>query len=172
MALLATQPAENRAHQQFRVDPIALGTPVLAGHSDACGMDDIGLDCLCLQPARQPESVPPGLIGADDPPDRLPGLACFIAPALQQLQQSARVRIKLLQWTPLDSRKHRRNEPLRLAHLDYRDQCAILLEGGEGPAGVKRLRHGDLPGVITAPEDVHTLAAASPHSIWIDESIR
>jgi hypothetical protein len=35
MAFLAAQPAEKRAHQQFRVDPIAFGTPMLAGHRDA-----------------------------------------------------------------------------------------------------------------------------------------
>src|SRR5215218_7234814 len=125
-------------------------------------MDDVGLDGVGLQPARQPESVPPGLLSADDTFDFMPGLARFLAPALQQLQQSARVCIKLLQRLALDSRDHRCNEPLRLAHLDYRDQCAILLEGGEGPAGVKRLRHGVLHCVSTAPKDVHTLAAASP----------
>ena len=129
-------------------------------------MDDVGLDGARLQPARQPEAVPPGLIGADDPPDRPSGLARFIPPALQQLQQSARVCIKLLQRLTHDSRDHSCNEPLRLAHLDHDDQCAILFEGGEGPAGVKRLRHGVLPCVITAPEDLHTLAAA-PLPQWV-----
>jgi hypothetical protein len=37
-----------------------------------------------------------------------------------------------------------RNEPFRLAHLNHGDDCAILLEGGEGPARVKSLRHGAL----------------------------
>src|SRR2546430_428486 len=48
MALLATQPAEKRAHQQFRVDPVGLGPPVLAGHRDARRMDDVGLDGASL----------------------------------------------------------------------------------------------------------------------------
>jgi hypothetical protein len=162
LQLLATQPAEKRSHQQFRVDPIGLGAPVLAGHRNTRSMDDVGLDGARLQPARQPESVPSGLIGADDPPDRPPGLACFIAPALQLLQQSARIGIKLLQRLARDSRDHSRNEPLRLAHLDRCDQCAILFEGSEGPAGVKRLRHGVLHCVITALEGIHTLPAAPP----------
>src|ERR1700737_1510956 len=40
-------------------------------------MDDVGLDGMRLQPARQPEPVPPGLIGADNPSDHTPGLASF-----------------------------------------------------------------------------------------------
>ena len=83
VSLLATQPAEKRAHQQFRVDPISLGPPMFAGHRDARSMDDVGLDAARLQPARQPEAVAPGLIGANDPPDRPSGLVRFISPAQQ-----------------------------------------------------------------------------------------
>ena len=43
-----------------------------------------------------------------------------------------------------DARNNPRNKPLRLAHLNHGDDCAILLEGGEGPARVKSLRHGAL----------------------------
>src|SRR6266436_6765373 len=72
----------------------------------------------------------------------IPGVA---RQPLKQLDADAGALLKLLQRLARDSRDHSRNEPLRLAHLDYRDQCAILLEGGEGPAGVKRLRHGGPP---------------------------
>jgi hypothetical protein len=43
-----------------------------------------------------------------------------------------------------DAGNQRRNQPLRLAHLDHGDDCAILLESGEGSARVKTkmLRHG------------------------------
>src|SRR6266700_451661 len=43
----------------------------------------------------------------------------------------------------------------RLAHLDDGDECAILIKSGEGPARVKRLRHGTPPsdGGLTAPKD-------------------
>ena len=50
----------------------------------------------------------------------------------------------LLERLALDARNNPRNEPLRLAHLNHGDDCAILLEGGEGPARVKSLRHGAL----------------------------
>jgi len=51
------------------------------------------LACACGRRA----SLLSGLIGADDPLDRSPRLVRFIAPALQQLQQSLRGRIDVLQ---------------------------------------------------------------------------
>ncbi len=47
------------------------------------------------------------------------------------------------------SENERRNQPIRLAHLDHADDCAILLESGKAPARVKTrmLRHrGDCAG--------------------------
>src|SRR5215813_581762 len=54
--------------------------------------------------------------------------------------------IELLKGLAFDAGNERRNQPLRLAHLDDSDDCAILLESGEGPARVKMtmLRHGEL----------------------------
>ena len=49
----------------------------------------------------------------------------------------------------MDAGNERCNQPLRLAHLDHGDDCAILLESGEGPARIKMtmLRHGGAPSV-------------------------
>jgi hypothetical protein len=63
---------------------------------------------------------------------------------MQELQQRRIVGIELLQRLAFDAGNNRRNEPLRLAHLDHGGDRAILLEGGEGPACVKRLQHGAL----------------------------
>ncbi|MER9939237.1 hypothetical protein [Mesorhizobium sp. M0088] len=50
-------------------------------------MNGIGLDVARPPPARQPKAVAGRLIGDGDPLDRMPGLAGFVALALQQLQQ-------------------------------------------------------------------------------------
>src|SRR5260370_20329011 len=55
--------------------------------------------------------------------------------------------------------KTRRDEPLRLAYLDHGDHCVILLEGGEGLARIKRLRHGVLRRFVEQRRRCHTLAA-------------
>ena len=44
MALLTAQPAEEDAHQKFRIETIGLRTPVFARHRDAGRMDDVNLD--------------------------------------------------------------------------------------------------------------------------------
>jgi hypothetical protein len=41
MAHPAAQPAENGAHQEFRIEAIGLRASVFARHRDAGGMDDI-----------------------------------------------------------------------------------------------------------------------------------
>ena len=159
MALLAAQPAEKGAHQQFRVEAISLRAPVLARHRDACRMDNVSLDVARPQPARQPEAVASGLISDDDALDLAPGLARFVAPTMQDLQQRLLVGIELLERLAFNARNNRRDEPPRLAHLDHGDECAILLEGGEGPARIKRLRHGALRRLVKQRRRCHTLAA-------------
>src|ERR1700756_1446005 len=118
--------------------------PVFARPRHARRMDNVGLDLLPPQPARQPEAVASGFVSDDDALDRVPGSAGFVAPAMQDLEQHVLVDIELLKGLAFDARNKRRNEPARLAHLDYGDNCAILVEGGEGPVRVKRLRHGGL----------------------------
>jgi hypothetical protein len=65
---------------------------------------------------------------------------------MQELQQRFLMGIELLKRLAFDAGNERRNQPLRLAHLDHGDDCAMLLESGEGPACVKTkmLRHGEL----------------------------
>src|SRR5579864_2000677 len=84
MALLAPQPAEKGAHQEFRIEAIGLRAPVFARHRDARGVDDINFDIAFPKPAREPEAVATGLIGNHDALDLTPSLAGFIAPTMQK----------------------------------------------------------------------------------------
>src|SRR6516165_10358924 len=162
MALLAAQPAEKDAHQKFRIETIRLRAPVFARHRDTGRMDDVGLNITRPQPAREPEAVAAGLIGDDDTLDVAPSLAGFAAPAMQELQQHFLVGIELLEWLAFEAGNERCNQPLRLAHVDHGDDCAILLESGEGPARVKTrmLRHRGAPLVAVEQRPwCHVLAA-------------
>src|ERR1700716_4654709 len=107
-------------------------------------MEAVGLNTAPPQPAGEPEPVAASLKGNDDTLDVAPNLAGFAAPTMQKLQQHFLLSIKLLKRLAFDAGNERRNQPLRLAHLDHGDDCAILLESGEGSARVKKkmLRHG------------------------------
>src|SRR5437667_12052739 len=81
---------------------------------------------------------------------------------MQELQQHFLLGIELLKRLTFDAGNQRRNQPLRLAHLDHGDDCAILLESGEGSARVKTkmLRHGSAPSVAVEQRPwCHVLAA-------------
>src|SRR5215510_3299695 len=81
---------------------------------------------------------------------------------MQELQQHFLVGIELLKRLALDAGNERCNQPLRLARLDHGDDCAILLESGEGPARVKTkmLRHRGAPLVAVEQRPwCHALAA-------------
>jgi hypothetical protein len=138
------EPAEKGAHQQFGVEAIGLRASVFARHSDARGMYNVSLNTAHLLPARQPEAIACGLISDNDALDLAPGLAGFVPPTMQELQQRRLIGSEPFERLALDAWNSPRNEPLRLAHLNHGDDCAILLEGGEGPARVKSLRHGAL----------------------------
>src|SRR5580704_2341602 len=122
-------------------------------------MDNVGLNTARPQPARQPEPVASGLVGDDNALDLATRLARFGAPTIQKLQQCFLVCLELLERLAFDPRNNRRDEPLRLAHLDHGDDCVILLEGGEGLARIKRLRHGVLRRFVEQRRRCHTLAA-------------
>ncbi|MER8639737.1 hypothetical protein [Mesorhizobium sp. M1365] len=80
------------------------------------------------QPTCQPKAVAGRLICDGDPLDRImPGLAGFVAPALQQLQQWC-VGIDLLEGLTLEARYKRGNQPFRL--LIYGDDRVILFKSG------------------------------------------
>ncbi len=81
---LAAQPAEKGAFELLGVEPVGLGTPVLARHRDTRGMNDVGLDTACPQPARQPEAVPAGLEGDGNAGDLVTCLLRFHSPPLDK----------------------------------------------------------------------------------------
>ena len=61
---------------------------------------------------------------------------------------SPSITVELLQRLAIDAGHDPGNQPTRLAHLDHRDQRAILIESGEASAQVIRLWHGALPSVV------------------------
>src|SRR5881392_3246585 len=110
-------------------------------YRDARGMDHMRLHLARLKPARQPEAVPTGFEGQCNPRDLAAGLDRLVAPAMQQAKQPFWTRLQLLARLALNAGKHTGNQPTRLAHLDDRNDCAILVQGDEGPAQVVRLGH-------------------------------
>jgi hypothetical protein len=83
MVALTAQPAEKSPLELLGIEPVGLGTPVLARHRHACRMNDIGLDAARSQPAGQPEAVPTGLEGDGNAFDLVPRLLRFCSPALE-----------------------------------------------------------------------------------------
>jgi hypothetical protein len=110
-------------------------------------MDDVNLDIARPQPAREPEPVAASLKG-----EMIRLMLRPVGPA--SWRQRCKSFSSVSSWasnflrgwrsTPCNQR---RNQPLRLAHRDHSDDCAILLESGEGPARIKTkmLRHGGAP---------------------------
>src|SRR6516225_8445395 len=82
MALLAAQPTEKGAHQEFGIEAIGLRTPMFARHRDARRMNDISFDIARPQPARQPEAVSASLISDNNALDLAPSLAGGRAPSV------------------------------------------------------------------------------------------
>jgi hypothetical protein len=66
---LAPQPAKKSTLQQLGIQPVRLRPTMLARHGNTCRVDDMSFDPLALQPSRQPETVPTGLVGHGDPID-------------------------------------------------------------------------------------------------------
>jgi len=128
---LAPQPAEKAAFEQFGVETIGLGAPVLARYRYARCVNDMRLDVARPEPAGQPETVTAGLESDRDAFDSLSCLVRLFSPAIEQLQQGVLVDLKLLRRLALDTRHNPRNEPARRAHLDHSDQRAIRFEGRE-----------------------------------------
>src|SRR6516164_3173134 len=171
-----TQPAEKRPLEQLGIEPVCLRPPMFARDSNARRMNDMGFDATRPQPTSQPEAVTPSFEGDHGPGDHMARLRCLVRPASEQLEQRHFVRLKLLRWMALDTRKDTSDEPARKAHLDDHDQRAILLQGGEGPAQVVRLRHGTLHRLF--PATMVPCPRRSPHSIfglllrWLAELLR
>jgi hypothetical protein len=54
-----------------------------------CSRDNVSPNTAHPQPTRQPEALASGLISDNDALDLAPGLAGFVPPTMQQLQQAA-----------------------------------------------------------------------------------
>ena len=165
VAAFTPQPAQKGAFQQIDIQPVCLCPPVLARHRHARCMNDISLDAVRSQPAREPEAVPPGFVGDRDTRNRPTRLGCFVPPALQQAQQHLGIRHEFLQRVTLDSRHDPTDQPAPLAHLDHGDQRAILVQSGERSAQVIRLWHGAPRRFVAAT--IVPSARRSPHTILI-----
>ena len=129
MIRLAAKPADEDALEQLSVEPIRLRPPMLARHSYARRMDDVGFDAAHPQPPSQPEAVTAGLEREGDPCDRPACLYRLVPPPLDQLQQGLLVRIELLQRVAFDSRNNPSNEPARLAHINNHNKRVSWQKG-------------------------------------------
>ena len=140
---LTAQPAEEGTLEQLGIEAIRLGPPMLTRDRDARWVDHVGFDLMCAQPARQPEAIATGLIGDGDPLDRAPSLGCFLAPAMQKLQQSVLVGRELLQRLAFEfPARYRRpasspgpsRSPRSVLHLvrERRGICSSRLSCGMG----------------------------------------
>ena len=155
MAALAAQPAQEHAQQHRRVEAVGLGALPLARHRNGRRMDHVGLDAALLEPARQPEAVPPRLVGHHHPLDRAASALRLAAPALDERQQGRGIRVELLQWLALHARNGGGDQPALGAQLDNGNERCILIEGGERTAEIVYLGHG-------APSSVYTHTTKMP----------
>src|SRR6266481_6408414 len=116
-------------------------------YCDTRGMDHVRFDPARIQPTRQPEAIAAGFEGQCNPRDLFTGPDRFIAPAMQQAKKPFGTRFQLLLRLTLNAGKHTANQPARLAQLDDGNDCAILVQGDEGPAQVVQLGHRGTPSV-------------------------
>src|SRR3982751_4209603 len=128
------QPADEDTFEQSRVEAICLGPAMLARDSHAGRVDDVGFDAAGPEPARQLEAVAARLERDHDARNRATLLGCLGTPAHQQPEQVPLAWFELLQRMALDPWNDAGNEPARLAHLNHRNDRAVLLQGREGPA--------------------------------------
>src|SRR6202048_4479508 len=133
MAPFPPQPPQDPALQHLGVEPVGLGPAMLPRYGDTRGMDHVRFDPASLEPARQPEAIAAGFEGQCNPRDLFTGPDRFIAPAMQQAKQPFRTRFQLLLRLTLNAGKHAANQPARLAPFADGNDCAILIQGDEGP---------------------------------------
>jgi hypothetical protein len=82
---LTAQPAKKRSFELLGIEAVGLGTPVLTRHCHARSMNDVGLDTVHSQPARQPKAIPAGLEGNSNTADLVACLLRFCLPSPQKL---------------------------------------------------------------------------------------
>src|SRR3954449_3979753 len=149
----AAQPADEDPFEQSRVEAICFGPAMLARDCHAGRVDDVGFDIAGPEPARQPEPVAARLERDHDARNRATLLGCLGTPAHQQPEQVPLAWFELLQRMALDPWNNASDEPARLAHLNHRNDRAVLLQGSEGPAQVVELLcHGTLHRVASSDD--------------------
>src|SRR5215471_7956080 len=85
VTLLAAQPAEQDAQQQFRIQAICFCASMFSRHRNARGMNDVSLNIVRPEPAGEPKAIASGFIGDNDALDRMSGLLGLVAPTMQEL---------------------------------------------------------------------------------------
>src|SRR5207249_2202932 len=106
-----------------------------------------------------------GFEGQCNPRDLFTGPDRFIAPAMQQAKKPLRARFQLLLRLALNAGEHTGDQPARLAQLDDGNDCAILVQGDEGPAQVVQLGHKGTPSVSYLQRRWCHLLRRLPHTI-------
>ena len=132
---------------------------MLAGDRDACRVNDMRLDAVSSEPARQPEAIAAGFEGDGNARDRAAGLAGLLTPAVEELEEGVLVRSKLFERMTRDPRNNPRHQPTGLAHLDDGDP------EGQG-IGSSRLVWA-WGNSITDPATMVPSPRRLPHSIFI-----
>src|SRR5437764_5420234 len=128
-------------------------------------MDHVRFDAARIQPTRQPEAIAAGFEGQCNPRDLFTGPDRFIAPTMQQAKKPFRARFQLLLRLALNAGEHTGDQPARLAQLDDGNDCAIVVQGDEGPAQVVQLGHKGTPSVSYLQRRWCHLLRRLPHTI-------
>src|SRR5205085_11618661 len=97
---------------------------------EASRINDMGFAAARPQPPRQPEPVTTGLKRHNQTLYGMASLCRLVTPAMQLPENARFVRLQLLQRRATDARHDSGDKPALQAHLDHRDQRAILVEGG------------------------------------------
>src|ERR1700747_1890748 len=77
---------------------------------------------------------------------------------MQEGKQPLWAGVQLFARLTLNAGEDAANQPARLAHLDDGNDCAILVQGNEGPAQIVRLGHRGTPS-IDVSDEIAILAA-------------
>src|ERR1700746_173426 len=90
---------------------------------------------------------------------------------MQEGKQPLWAGLQLVARLSLNAGEHTANQPARLAHLDDGNDCAILVQGHEGPAQIVRLGHRGTPSIdvsyeiaIPAARPITSLCWSEPDS--------
>jgi hypothetical protein len=103
MVRFPSQPAKKGALQQLGIEPIRLCSAMFARNSNTRRVNDITLNVMCSQPARQPKFIAASLIGNDNPGDHPSSLGRLVAPPVQEFQQPILAGSDFLQWVAFQS---------------------------------------------------------------------